>query len=213
MQPEAWTPCDQVWRPIRRYSHTASDKSAEYRSEKRTGINAMALTEIHRPSTTRILVVDDDPVIRAFCTKILNQAGYRTLVASASSDAMWLTALSSESFGLLVVDIFLPISADLQLSPIQNVYPPVHGNEMIRRMLATVPELRVLYISTSTHEHLLEEGIDLGTAPFLHRHLAAERLLCSVKATLETPPLRLNVPHHATSSPDDHAERNSELAA
>lgn len=191
----------------------ANGKSAEYRSEERTGPNVMALTEIHQPSTTRILVVDDDPVIRTFCTKILNQAGYRTLGASGSSDAMWLTASSSESFDLLVVDVFLPISADLQLSPIQNVYPPVNGDEMIRRMLPTVPELRVLYISTSAREHLLEEGIDLGAAPFLHKPLDAETLLRSVKATLEAPPLRLNVPHHATSSPDDHAGCSSELAA
>jgi CheY-like chemotaxis protein len=58
----------------------------------------MALTEIHRPGTTRILVVDDDPIIREFCTKILNQAGYRTLAASGSSDAMWLMTSSSDPF-------------------------------------------------------------------------------------------------------------------
>ncbi|OQW60327.1 MAG: hypothetical protein BVN28_08750 [Nitrospira sp. ST-bin4] len=173
----------------------------------------MALTEIHRPGTTRILVVDDDPIIREFCTKILNQAGYRTLAASGSSDAMWLMTSSSDPFNLLVVDVFLPISPTLQLSPIQNVYPPVNGDKMVCRMLATVPELHVLYISSSSYEHLLEQGINLGTAPFLHKPLDAETLLRSVKATLEAPPLRLNVPQHATSSPDDHAGRSSELAA
>lgn len=173
----------------------------------------MALTEIHRPSTTRILVVDDDPVIREFCTKILNQTNYWTLAASGSSDAMWLVTSSADPFHLLVVDVFLPPSPELQLSPIQNVYPPVNGDEMVRRMLATVPELRVLYISSSSYEHLLEQGIDLGTAPFLHKPLDAETLLRSVKATLEAPPFHLTVPRHATSSPDDHVGRSSELAA
>jgi CheY-like chemotaxis protein len=173
----------------------------------------MALTETHRPSTTRILVVDDDPVIRALCTKILNQARYRTLAASGSSDAMWLVTSSADPFNLLVVDVFLPPSPELQLSSIQNLYPPVNGDEMVRRMLATVPELRVLYISSSSHAHLLKEGIDLGSAPFLQKPLEAETLLLSVKATLEAPPLRLNVLHHATSGPDDHTERSSELAA
>lgn len=173
----------------------------------------MALTEIHRPSTTRILVVDDDPVIRTFCAKILNQAGYSTLGASGSSDAMWLTASSLEPFDLLVVDVFLPISADLQLSPIQNVYPPVNGDEMVRRMLATVPELRVLYISSSSREQLLEEGIDLGSAQFLHKPLDADIFLQSVKTVLKSPPLRLNAPHAVTTTPGDRTDHNSELAA
>jgi DNA-binding NarL/FixJ family response regulator len=126
---------------------------------------------------------------------------------------MWLMTSSSDPFNLLVVDVFLPISSTLQLSPIQNVYPPVNGDKMVCRMLATVPELHVLYISSSSSEHLLEQGINLGTAPFLHKPLDAETFLRSVKATLEAPPLRLNVPHHATSSPDDHAGHSSELAA
>lgn len=126
---------------------------------------------------------------------------------------MWLMTSSSDPFNLLVVDVFLPISPKLQLSPIQNVYPPVNGDKMVCRMLATVPELHVLYISSSSYEDLLEQGINLGTAPFLHKPLDAEILLRSVKATLEAPPLRLNIPHHATSSPDDHAGRSSELAA
>jgi CheY-like chemotaxis protein len=173
----------------------------------------MALTEIHRPSTPRILVVDDDPVTRAFCTNILNQAEYSTLAASGSSDAMWLVASSADPFDLLVVDVFLPISSDLQLSPIQNVYPPVNGDEMVRLMLTTVPELRVLYISSSSHAHLLKEGIHLGSAPFLQKPLEAEAFLHRVKTTLQAPPLRLTASHTATSSPDEHSERSSELAA
>lgn len=180
---------------------------------KGAGSSSMTLTEIHRPSATRKLIVDDDPVIRAFCTKILNQAGYRALGASGSSDAMWLVTSSADPFNLLVVDVFLPPSPELQLSPIQNVYPPVNGDRMVRSLLTTVPELRVLYISSSSHAQLLKEGIDLGAAPFFQKPLDAETLLRSVKATLEAPPLRLNAPHHATSSPDDHDERSSELAA
>jgi len=134
----------------------------------------MALREIHRSSTRRILVVDDNPIIRAFCTKVFNQAGYTTLAAASSSDAMWLTASSAEPFDLLVVDVFLPISTESQLSPIQNVYPPVNGDEMIRHMSAIVPELRVLYISSSSHESLLKQGIQLGPAPFLQKPLAVE---------------------------------------
>lgn len=173
----------------------------------------MALTEIHRPSTPRILVVDDDPVTRAFCTKILNQAEYSTLAASGSSDAMWLVTSSADPFDLLVVDVFLPISPELRLGSIQNVYPPVNGDEMVRLMLATVPELRVLYISSSSHAHLLKEGIRLGSAPFLQKPLEAETFLHWVKTTLEAPPLRLTPSHKATSSPGEHTERSSELAA
>jgi CheY-like chemotaxis protein len=173
----------------------------------------MAPAEIHRPNTPRILIVDDDPATRAFCTKILNRAEYSTLAASGSSDAMWLATSSANPFNLLVVDVFLPILPELRLGSIQNVYPPVNGDEMVRLMSATMPELRVLYISSSSRAHLLKEGIDLGSAPFLQKPLEAETFLHWVKTTLEAPPLRLAVPQNATSSPDDHSERSSELAA
>jgi DNA-binding NtrC family response regulator len=161
----------------------------------------MATVEIHPSRRPRILVVDDDPIIRAFCTKTLRPSGYGTLAATGSSDAMWLTASSADPFDLLVVDVFLPISADLQLSPIQNVYPPVNGNQMVRHMLTIVPELHVLYISSTSHANLIKDGIDLGAAPFLQKPLAAETLLRSVKATLEAPPLCLdNLGHVAPKS-------------
>ncbi|MBH0182132.1 MAG: response regulator [Nitrospira sp.] len=162
---------------------------------------------------TRILVVDDDPVTRAFCTQVLNQAGYRTLAASGSSDAMWLMTSSADPFNLLVVDVFLPISLHWQLTPVQNVYPPVNGDEMVRRMLATVPELRVLYISSSSHAQLLKEGINLSGAPFSQKPLDAETFLHSVKTTLVAPSLRRNTPLDAISSPGDRSERIPDLAA
>ena len=166
----------------------------------------MSAAEIHPSRRARILVVDDDPTVRAFCVKILSQAGYGVLAAAGSSDAMWLTASSADPFDLLVVDVFLPISADLQLSPIQNVYPPVNGDEMVRHMLTTVPELRVLYISSTSHVDLLKDGIDLGAAPFLQKPLAAETLLQSVTATLEAPPLCLDNVGHAV--PKSEARSN-----
>ncbi len=126
---------------------------------------------------------------------------------------MWLVTSSADPFNLLVVDIFLPITLELRLSPIQNVYPPVNGDEMVRRMQATVPELRVLYISSTSRAQLLKEGIDLGAAPFSQKPLDAETFLCSVETTLAAPSLRRNGLHDAISSPGDHSERNSELAA
>jgi CheY-like chemotaxis protein len=164
----------------------------------------MALTEVHRSGKRRILVVDDDPVIRAFCRKVLKQAGYTTLAAAGSSDAIWLTASSAEPFDLLVVDVFLPISTALPLGPIQNVYPPMNGDEMVRHMLGIVPELRVLYISSSSHDHLLKQGITLSPAPFLPKPLAADTLLRSVQATMEAQPLRLE---HLGSEPPKPGNR------
>ncbi len=173
----------------------------------------MSLTEVHPSGKRRVLVVDDDPVIRTFCKKILKQAGYTTLAAAGSADAIWLIESSAEPFDLLVVDVFLPISPTIPLVSIQHIYPPMNGDEMVRHMLATVPELRVLYISSSSHDNLLKQGIVLSPAPFVQKPLTADTLLRSVKATIEAPPLRLDHLEKAPPKSESHPGQQFWLAS
>jgi signal transduction histidine kinase/CheY-like chemotaxis protein len=88
-----------------------------------------------RPSAT-ILVVDDEPTLRAVIRRCLVRQGYTVLVAEDGQRALAL-ARSSGAIDLLITDV---------------VMPGITGLELGRLLLLERPELRVLFISGFTFE-------------------------------------------------------------
>jgi two-component system, cell cycle sensor histidine kinase and response regulator CckA len=78
-----------------------------------------------------VLVVDDEPGIRALARRALEQAGYQVLEASNGSAAISLLA-EGPRLDLLIADLNMP---------------GLGGNEMVRRIRTTRPDLKVLYVS------------------------------------------------------------------
>jgi two-component system, OmpR family, response regulator TctD len=57
-------------------------------------------------TNTRVLVVDDEPAIRALVTKIVERAGHPVDSARDGADAI--AMLEVEDYGVLVVDLMMP---------------------------------------------------------------------------------------------------------
>ncbi len=91
-----------------------------------------------------MLVVDDEPLVRAFAERTLRRAGYRVLVAADGREA---TDIASEQ----------PI--DLVLTDV--VMPHMRGEEVVARIRARHPEVRVIfqsgYYEQSSGEAAIEE--------------------------------------------------------
>lgn len=62
-----------------------------------------------------ILVVDDDPQVIAYVTKVLNRWGHTSRSAGSGKEALEL--FSSHSFDLILLDIFLPDTMAYELIP------------------------------------------------------------------------------------------------
>jgi CheY-like chemotaxis protein len=78
-----------------------------------------------------VLVVDDEAPVRLLARRILEEEGYAVIEAS---DAM-------QAIGLLVDELRLDLLiADLEM-------PGLSGDEMVRRVRATRPDLKVLYVT------------------------------------------------------------------
>ena len=76
----------------------------------------------------RILIVDDDPTVRAFVDLILSQQGYK--VSSAATSETALQILGRESFALVLLDIRMPGMTGLDiLRPLGG--PAADGREGI----------------------------------------------------------------------------------
>ena len=78
-----------------------------------------------------VLVVDDEAGIRAIARRALEEVGYQVLEASNGRAAIDLLSQGA-ALDLLIADLNMP---------------GLGGNEMVRRIRTTRPDLKVLYVS------------------------------------------------------------------
>lgn len=134
------------------------------RIQKRWGSMAGRLLPIEqapRPPRT-VLVVDDEEGIRKFVERVLQGAGYKTVVASSGPEALRL-ASSTDTIDLVVTDVMMP---------------EMSGCELARRLRQSNPDLKVLYV-TGYSDRLFEEKVAMW------ENEAFVEKPCSVKALLE----------------------------
>ena len=82
-------------------------------------------------TSTRVMVVDDEPMVRRFVSAALSRSGYDVVDAETPEQAA-LIMRGNSHFDLLVTDV---------------VMPNVNGCELASRVLETQPDLRVLFMS------------------------------------------------------------------
>ena len=111
-----------------------------------------------RPPPT-VLVVDDEAPMRAIERRVLEQLGYLVLEASGGTDLVDLLA-GGTRFDLLIADLDMPM---------------VRGDELVKRLRRSRPELRVLYVTG--HSDWLMDGRTMAHGEaFLAKPFSAAQL-------------------------------------
>lgn len=113
-------------------------------------------------SNQRILVVEDDSLVRKHVTSQLNGLGYRVTEAENADEAMRILK-SGEPFDLLFTDVVMPGS--------------MNGPELVAKAQQLFPELKVLFTSGYTenaivHHGRLDKGVELLSKPYKRQDLA-----------------------------------------
>ncbi|OLB77132.1 MAG: hypothetical protein AUI14_16930 [Actinobacteria bacterium 13_2_20CM_2_71_6] len=120
-----------------------------------------------------ILLVEDEPEVRALLRRILDRHGYTVIEARDPDDALTRCARSPEAIHLLITDV---------------VMPAVSGPQLVERIAAVRPGLNVLYISGYTDSTIVHHGIlDAGVA-FLQKPITPDALLRKVREVLHAQP-------------------------
>src|SRR2546430_5326817 len=120
-----------------------------------------------------ILLVEDEPEVRALLRRILDRHGYTVIEARDPDDALTRCARSPEAIHLLITDV---------------VMPAVSGPQLVERIAAVRPGLNVLYISGYTDSTIAHHGIlDAGVA-FLQKPITPDALLRKVREVLHAQP-------------------------
>ncbi|MBI5240225.1 MAG: PAS domain S-box protein [Elusimicrobia bacterium] len=116
-----------------------------------------------------ILVVEDNDALRAIIKKALREKGYRVFSARSAEDAVALSGRLKERIELLLADVVLP---DLE------------GPELAKRLAASRPELRVLFMS-GYPGGVGAQGTLGQEAPLIEKPFSPEQLLGFVRRALD----------------------------
>lgn len=106
--------------------------------------------------TATVLVVEDDPAVRAMAVSVVRRGGYVVIESASVGDAVEKAASHGAPIDLVLTDV---------------VMPGMNGPEVFARIAAHHPEARVLYMSgysdnVIARQGVLEEHIDFIEKPF-----------------------------------------------
>ena len=123
-----------------------------------------------RRGSETVLVVEDEDVVRMLVCEMLERAGYRVLAAEGGEEALALAAAHDGPIDVLLTDV---------------VMPGVSGQQLAARLMASRPEIRVLFISGYTEDAIANHGVLRPGTAFLEKPFGSAELARKLREVLD----------------------------
>ena len=120
--------------------------------------------------TETILLVEDEPALRAVARRALERHGYVILEAPEGQTALAIAAAHTGPLDLVLTDV---------------VMPGMSGRDMAVRLAASHPGLRVLYMSGYTDDAIVQHGVLEAGIQFLQKPFTPNALARKVREVLD----------------------------
>ena len=128
--------------------------------------------QVRKKSATRVLVVDDEPLVRWSIAETLRARGFEMIEAPDAHTALVTVLESANEPDAVLLDLKLPDSDDLSLLA------------SLRRILPRVPVILMTAFGT---QEILDEARRLGVFTVLDKPFELEDLDALIERALETP--------------------------
>jgi PAS domain S-box-containing protein len=125
------------------------------------------------PGTETVLFVEDEESVRELVRDYLGHTGYRVLDAADGIQALEVAAAHRGPIHILVTDV---------------VMPRLSGRELVTRITAARPDVKVLYISGYTDDSIFRHGVLEGGVAFLQKPFNLRDLAQKIRQVLDGEP-------------------------
>ena len=122
------------------------------------------------PGRDRILLVEDEEMLRNLASRILARAGYTVVEARDGEEALEIARRLEEPIDLLLTDV---------------VMPRMSGTRLVGRLRAERPDLRVLFMSGYAESVISAEGGLPADSEILNKPFSVQQLRDRVRHVLE----------------------------
>ena len=117
-----------------------------------------------------ILLVEDDPDVRALVRLALENAGYSVIEASDPGEAILAASQATTKIDLVLTDL---------------VMPGMNGRELAESLVTARPEMKVLLMSGYTDDEVVRIGVS-GASAFIQKPFLPTELVAKVHAVLQS---------------------------
>ncbi len=127
----------------------------------------------HLKGTETILLVEDDEMVRTLVRETLQRDGYRVIDSADPVDARRIGESHRGDIHLLITDV---------------VMPKLSGKELARSLMASRPDMKVLYMSGYTDSAIVNSGVLQQEVAFLQKPFTPAGLSAKVREVIEADP-------------------------
>ena len=130
-----------------------------------------------------ILLVEDEDDVRLLAREVLERQGYRVIEAADGAHALGVCEAAPGRVDLILTDV---------------VMPRMSGRELVDRVRASRPDMRVLYMSGYTEDAIVRHGVRDASTSLLGKPFAPADLVRKTREVLDRP---LTQPARTSGSP------------
>ncbi len=130
----------------------------------------VAVPDVATHSSSMVLVVDDESVVRRTAKSMLERFGYSVVVAENGQEGVALFRVLAEKISLVLLDMTMPVMS---------------GEETFRELRAIKPDVRVVLSSGYNEVEAVRRFTGKGLAGFLQKPYSATALAEKVRTVIE----------------------------
>jgi two-component system cell cycle sensor histidine kinase/response regulator CckA len=117
-----------------------------------------------------VLLVEDEPGVRALVEAVLRKLGYKVLIADSGETALGLWAEYRGSIDVLLTDVIMP---------------RMSGGDLAHKLRQANPKLKILFMSGYTDDMIASHGIMAGETQLIQKPFTAEALGRKLRSVLD----------------------------